>query len=84
MAVPSEHGWEVLKGLWIVKPHFEHMTLVKVLQRPPSFPNGYGASVASDVKAMGGRNHLNAAFHGMARGLGALKDCDRRHYEAAA
>jgi hypothetical protein len=33
---------------------------------------------------MGGRNHLNAAFHGMARGLGALKDCDRRHYEAAA
>ncbi len=84
MTVASKHGREVLKGLWIVKPHLEHMPLVKVLERLSGFSDRDGASVAPDVKAMGRRHRLNAAFHGTPWRQGALKDCDRRPYEAAA
>ena len=84
MAVPNEHWWEVLKGLWIVKPHLEHMPLAESLQRLSGFSDWDGASVAPDVEAVGGRNRLNAAFHGTPWRLCVLKDCDRRPYEAAA
>ena len=84
MAVTSKHGREVLEGLWIVKPHLKHVPLVKALERLSGFPNRDGASVAPDVETMGRRNSLSTAFHGTPWRQGALKDCDRRPYEAAA
>ncbi len=84
MAVASKHGREVLKGLWIIKPYLEHMPLVKALERLSGFPNRDGASVAPDVEAVGRRNRQTAAFHVIPCRRCALKDCDRRPYEAAA
>ena len=84
MSVAREHWREVLKGLRIVKPHLEHVPMVEAFQRLSGFTDRDGAPIAPDVKPVGWVNRLCPALHGVRESRCALKDCDRRPYEAAA
>ena len=77
-----EHRRQILQRLGIVKPNLEHLAAFETTQGLSGFPDGDRAAKPPDVKAVGGRVRLTAALHGRAWSQRALKDCNRRPYEA--
>ncbi len=77
-----KHRRQIFQRFRIIEANLEHMPTLETAQGLPGFPDGDGAAKPPDVKPVGGRIRLTAAWHGCAWSQRVLKDCNRRPYEA--
>ena len=82
MPITGQHRWQIFQRLGVVKPDLKDVTMNEITQRLPGLPDRDGATKAPDVQTVRGRNRLSTAPHGVAWSQRALKDCNRRPYEA--